>query len=122
MRIIPRLIATLRDTAAPREQREEALRFLVHFIGDMHQPLHAGERHDKGGNDVHVTFEGHPFNLHAAWDGKLIEAWFRHRSCGRARRPSSARPSARAPSTTGSGNRRPPRATTSTRRWTAANA
>ena len=77
MRIIPRLIATLRDTAAPREQREEALRFLVHFIGDMHQPLHAGERHDRGGNSVHVSFEGHPLNLHAAWDGKLLEAWFR---------------------------------------------
>ncbi|MGD0580060.1 MAG: S1/P1 nuclease, partial [Bryobacteraceae bacterium] len=61
----------------PREKRDEALRFLVHFIGDMHQPLHAGERHDKGGNDVHVTFEGHPLNLHAAWDGKLLEAWFR---------------------------------------------
>ncbi len=77
MRILPQLIATLRDTTAPREKRDEALRFVVHFIADMHQPLHAGERHDKGGNDVKVTFEGHPLNLHAAWDGKLLEAWFK---------------------------------------------
>lgn len=77
MRAIPQLIATLRDATSPREKRGEALRFLVHFIGDMHQPLHAGERHDKGGNDVHVTFEGHSLNLHAAWDGRLIEAWFK---------------------------------------------
>jgi len=65
-------------TAIPkREQRDEALRFLVHFIGDMHQPLHAGERNDHGGNLVKVTFEGQPLNLHAAWDGKLLEAWFK---------------------------------------------
>jgi len=77
MRILPQLIATLRDTTAPREKRDEALRFVVHFIGDMHQPLHAGERHDKGGNDVKVTFEGQALNLHAAWDGKLLQAWFK---------------------------------------------
>ena len=77
MRALPVLLKTLGDESAPREKRDEALRFVVHFIGDMHQPLHAGERHDKGGNDVHVTFEGHPLNLHAAWDGKLLEAWFK---------------------------------------------
>jgi hypothetical protein len=67
----------LQDNTASREQRDEALRFLVHFIGDMHQPLHAGERQDHGGNLVKVTFEGQPLNLHAAWDGKLVEAWFK---------------------------------------------
>lgn len=74
---IPKMVKILRDGAASREQREEALRFLVHFVGDMHQPLHAGERNDHGGNLVKVTFEGQPLNLHAAWDGKLMEAWFK---------------------------------------------
>lgn len=74
---IPRMVKLLREETASREQRDEALRFLVHFIGDMHQPLHAGERQDHGGNLVKVTFEGQALNLHAAWDGKLMEAWFK---------------------------------------------
>jgi hypothetical protein len=74
---IPRMEKILQDATASREQRDEALRFLVHFIGDMHQPLHAGERQDHGGNLVKVSFEGQPLNLHAAWDGKLLEAWFK---------------------------------------------
>jgi len=74
---IPKMEAILKDGSASREQREEALRFLVHFVGDMHQPLHAGERGDHGGNLVKLTFEGQPLNLHAAWDGKLMEAWFK---------------------------------------------
>ena len=75
--VIPKMEKTLKDVSASREQRDEALRFLVHFIGDMHQPLHAGERQDHGGNLVKVTFDGQPLNLHAAWDGKLLEAWFK---------------------------------------------
>jgi hypothetical protein len=67
----------LRNTVAPRAQREEALRFLVHLVGDMHQPLHVGERHDHGGNLVRVTFEGRVMTLHAAWDGVLLETWFK---------------------------------------------
>lgn len=67
----------LRSKRATRAQREEALRFLVHFIGDMHQPLHAGERHDHGGNLVKVTFNGRVMTLHAAWDGVLMETWFK---------------------------------------------
>jgi hypothetical protein len=74
---IPKMEKILQDATASREQRDEALRFLVHFIGDMHQPLHAGERQDHGGNLVKVSFEGQPLNLHAAWDGKLLEAWFK---------------------------------------------
>ena len=74
---IPRMVKLLHEEAATRQQRDEALRFLVHFIGDMHQPLHAGERQDHGGNLVMVTFEGQRLNLHAAWDGKLLEAWFK---------------------------------------------
>lgn len=62
----------LRDPATPPEQRKEALMFLVHFIGDMHQPLHCSNNEDKGGNDVRMQFFGKPMNLHSVWDGGLL--------------------------------------------------
>jgi len=46
--------------------------FLIHFVGDMHQPLHSSDNHDKGGNDVHVIFHGQPGNLHGLWDSGLL--------------------------------------------------
>ncbi|KAK7448807.1 hypothetical protein VKT23_013537 [Stygiomarasmius scandens] len=50
---------------------DEALRFLVHFIGDLHMPLHLTGR-DRGGNSVKVLFDGRQTNLHSLWDGLLI--------------------------------------------------
>ncbi|MGA8436925.1 MAG: S1/P1 nuclease [Candidatus Sulfotelmatobacter sp.] len=68
----------LSDSNAPRDDRIEALKFLVHFVGDVHQPMHAiGEA--EGGNGIAVTEFGstqcgrHPCNLHGAWDTGLIE-------------------------------------------------
>jgi S1/P1 Nuclease len=68
----------LSDRKAPRQDRIEALKFLVHFVGDVHQPMHAmGEA--RGGNDIHVIEFGsaqcgkYPCNLHFAWDIGLIE-------------------------------------------------
>jgi len=62
----------------PREQRAEALKFVVHFVGDIHQPLHAvGEA--KGGNGIHVHFlesercGRYECNLHGVWDTSLIQ-------------------------------------------------
>jgi hypothetical protein len=52
-----------------------ALEFLVHFIGDIHQPLHIGYSNDQGGNDVQVDFFGKKTNLHSAWDTSIIERW-----------------------------------------------
>ena len=56
--------------------RAEALKFLIHFVGDLHQPLHAIDNHDRGGNDVKVSAlkgeEGRDTNLHAVWDTGLI--------------------------------------------------
>lgn len=49
-----------------------ALRFLVHFIGDITQPLH-DEAFEVGGNDVDVTFDGEDTNLHSIWDTKMPE-------------------------------------------------
>lgn len=70
---IPDFVATLKDRSAPKEKRREALRFLVHCVQDMHMPLHVGERHDKGGNDLQVRFFDEGSNLHRVWDSGLIE-------------------------------------------------
>ena len=61
------------DPTTPLEQRRVALRFLVHFVQDLHQPLHVGDRGDRGGNDLQVRFFGRGSNLHHVWDTGLIE-------------------------------------------------
>ena len=65
--------ATLRDPNASRADRELALRFIVHIVGDLHQPLHAGKPGDRGGNDVKVKWFGRDTNLHAVWDSALVD-------------------------------------------------
>jgi hypothetical protein len=78
---IERFRRTLATPSAPRAKRQKALKYLLHFIGDIHQPLHAGENHDRGGNDVQVEFMGQtmnpfnkkPWNLHAVWDSVILE-------------------------------------------------
>jgi len=70
---IDRFVAVLRDDASTPEAKEEALKFIVHFVADLHQPLHCADDHDRGGNDVHVTFFGENANLHSVWDTLLIE-------------------------------------------------
>jgi hypothetical protein len=76
---IVRARAGLRDRARAREARAESLKFLLHLVGDLHQPLHTIGNFDRGGNDV-ATFvvgyqpaagRGHP-NLHTVWDSVLI--------------------------------------------------
>jgi len=52
-----------------------ALEFLVHFIGDVHQPLHVGYGDDAGGNKVKVSWYGQSVNLHQVWDEKIIQKW-----------------------------------------------
>lgn len=64
----------LADTTAPRRDRAEALRFLIHFIADAHQPLHVSNNQDRGGNLRRVYFLGEARNLHQVWDGELIQA------------------------------------------------
>jgi hypothetical protein len=63
---------TLRDGTAPLAERRTALLFVVHIIGDLHQPLHAGKGADRGGNDVRVEYHGERTNLHAVWDAAMI--------------------------------------------------
>ena len=71
---LERQIAILADRGARRADRAEALRWVVHLVEDIHMPLHAGDRGDRGGNDVQVTFLGRPTNLHALWDSRLLDA------------------------------------------------
>lgn len=52
--------------------KDEAVKFLVHFLGDVHQPLHVGFRGDLGGNSIKVTFFGTSTNLHSVWDTSII--------------------------------------------------
>src|SRR5262249_15587546 len=80
--------AILADRRAPLPQRVVALAWVAHLVGDIHQPLHAGQLEDRGGNLTCVVWMGEPsqrissdgkvtcsgVNLHAVWDSKLLEA------------------------------------------------
>ena len=73
---IEREVAALRDPRVRGADRVRALAFLLHFVGDLHQPLHAGDKADKGGNEVSAAYGIYAparFNLHSVWDGPLAE-------------------------------------------------
>jgi S1/P1 Nuclease len=63
----------LGSTASSKGQKIEALKFIVHFIGDLHQPMHVSREEDKGGNTIQVNYAGVGTNLHALWDSKLLD-------------------------------------------------
>lgn len=63
----------LRDKHASQQEKTLALRFIVHIAGDLHQPLHAGNGRDKGGNKVNVVFFNEKTNLHRVWDSGLLD-------------------------------------------------
>jgi hypothetical protein len=56
-----------------RRDRLTALRFFVHFVADVHQPLHVGRADDRGGNRIDVVLDGEVMNLHFYWDTAAIE-------------------------------------------------
>jgi hypothetical protein len=64
----------LRSPATGAEEKRLALQFLLHLVGDLHQPLHAADHHDRGGNQVRVKGAGSPpGNLHHYWDTVFVE-------------------------------------------------
>lgn len=65
-------VATLRDDTANEEEQALALRFIVHIVSDLHQPLHAGNGRDRGGNDFIVDWFENSTNLHWVWDEGMI--------------------------------------------------
>jgi hypothetical protein len=69
---INQFTAELQDRSLPGRQRLEALKFVVHFVGDVHQPLHASDNGDRGGNEVRVKFLGRRTNLHTVWDTGIL--------------------------------------------------
>ena len=84
-RAITDQLAILRSTNADPQKRADALRFVIHFVGDLHQPLHATTNNDQGGNCVPVAFfdllpqlrnpqaESYAPNLHGVWDTNILE-------------------------------------------------
>ena len=64
---------TLRDPKETKEHKLDALRFLIHMTGDLHQPLHVGLAEDRGGNSIHVKWFKTDTNLHSVWDEELVE-------------------------------------------------
>ncbi len=76
---------------APDVERLKALKYVVHFVADVHQPLHAGFADDRGGNKYQLQAFGRGTNLHAVWDVGLVEHWPVERvRCGRRSVPSKS--------------------------------
>ncbi len=66
--------AELAAASTPQAERILALKYVLHFVGDLHQPLHAGDNHDRGGNCVPVALGGpRTTNLHSYWDTAVVE-------------------------------------------------
>ena len=63
----------LKSKQSSLEEKQLALKFIVHIIGDLHQPFHAGNGTDRGGNDVKLKFFWEDSNLHRVWDSGLID-------------------------------------------------
>jgi len=70
---IQKCIAALQDDSVSQEEKIFHLKFLVHLVGDVHQPLHVGRREDLGGNKIYVEFFRDGTNLHRVWDTDMIE-------------------------------------------------
>jgi hypothetical protein len=71
-----RFIKEANDKDLKQGQRAFALKFIVHLVGDLHQPLHCADDNDRGGNQVKITWfgrKGKGINLHALWDRLIIE-------------------------------------------------
>ena len=69
---LERFVATAADRTLPDARRADALKWVIHLVGDVHMPLHAAWGYDRGGNDEQVQFRGDGMNLHKLWDSGLI--------------------------------------------------
>ena len=67
-----RMEETLRDPKKSKDEKIVALKFMVHLMGDVHQPLHVGLAEDRGGNSVHLKWFKEDSNLHSIWDESII--------------------------------------------------
>lgn len=69
---IARFQKILKDKKSSMEEKQQAVKFITHFVGDIHQPLHVGKETDRGGNSVKVKWFNADTNLHHVWDEGLI--------------------------------------------------
>ena len=67
--------SVIKDKNSSTEDKIFYLKFLIHLIGDLHQPMHVGLKEDRGGNDFHVQWFNKDTNLHSVWDNKMIEEY-----------------------------------------------
>lgn len=70
---IQEMIGILKNKQSNAEQNKQAMRLLVHMVGDLHQPMHTARKEDLGGNKVYVTWFGQRSNLHSVWDSGLVD-------------------------------------------------
>lgn len=75
LRAMKKCKQVLQDKNASADDKEFYLKMLVHFVGDLHQPLHTGRGEDKGGNDIQVRWYNEGTNIHSVWDTKMIESY-----------------------------------------------
>ncbi|MCW2119145.1 S1/P1 nuclease [Flavobacterium sp. 7A] len=66
-------VVKIRSKETSKDEKAFFLKMLIHFVGDLHMPLHAGNSSDKGGNDVKVKWFGADSNLHRVWDSDMID-------------------------------------------------
>ncbi len=62
------------STKYSKEEQGDALRMLIHMVGDMHQPMHVGRKRDLGGNTIPIQFFNESTSLHSLWDSKIVES------------------------------------------------
>ncbi len=67
------LIKELKNKKVSNDKKQFYLRLLIHFVGDIHQPLHVGRLEDRGGNNIKVSWFNNPSNLHQVWDTRIID-------------------------------------------------
>jgi len=70
---IEKCIEIVKDEKSSKEDKAFYLKLLVHLVGDLHQPMHAGRLEDKGGNDIQVQWFNEGSNLHRVWDSNMID-------------------------------------------------
>ena len=68
-------VEVLKNQSASKEEKVFHLKMLIHFMGDLHQPLHTGMAEDRGGNDIKVKWFNKGTNLHTVWDSKMIDTF-----------------------------------------------
>jgi len=63
----------LTDKNTSKQQKIHALKFMMHFVGDLHQPMHISREEDKGGSTIQVNYNDKGTNLHSLWDTRMLE-------------------------------------------------